>query len=106
MAGPSEAEPIANEELPPTDSGEIPEEVRTALGFTAGTSDKYVPQPSAEAIVADQIAMIRDFHVRVRRKANNIKLRKREDEDDQNWMPPNQLEQQSQPHNNQPSPRG
>ena len=58
MDGPSEVDPAINCVEPAT---AVPTAVSLALGFTADTSDKYVPAPSAKAILEDHIAFCRIF---------------------------------------------
>ena len=54
MDGPSEVCLTNKEQKQPT----APLVVGMALGYTANTSDKYVPHPSAKAILADHIEML------------------------------------------------
>ena len=69
MDGPSEVDPAINCVEPAT---AVPTAVSLALGFTADTSDKYVPAPSAKAILEDHIAFLQDIRPRVRRRAEQV----------------------------------
>ena len=75
MAGPSEVGSPSNIVQSPT----VPWAVRMAQELTDGTSEKYVPVPTADAILADQISMIQITRSNVRRRAEHIKLRRREE---------------------------
>ena len=70
MAGPSEVRATTHHDLPP-------HSVRTALALTANTSDKYVPSPTAEAILGNHISSLKDFRTKVVNKAISIKLREK-----------------------------
>ena len=52
------------------------------------SSNKHVPQPSKDMILADELSMQQDFRCRARRYAAKIKLRPREEDDDQIIPPP------------------
>ena len=79
MDGPSEVDPAINCVEPAT---AVPTAVSLALGFTADTSDKYVPAPSAKAILEDHIAFLQDIRPRVGRGPEQVKLRQRAKEDE------------------------
>jgi len=80
MDGPSEANSIQQPVPPPA---AVPPAVRLAQEFADGTSEKYVPAPSAEAIVADQISMLQDFCSRCRQRAEQCKVRESKEGDDE-----------------------
>ena len=71
MDGPSEECLTNKEQKQPT----TPLVVGMALGYTANTSDKYVPHPSAKAILADHIEMLESTRFSVRQQAQRVALR-------------------------------
>jgi len=75
--------------------------VGAAMALTTALSNNYVPTPTAEQILSDQIDTIKDLRCRVRARADTIKLRPRENEDNTN-APNNQSQQPQQPQ--QPHP--
>ena len=74
MVGPTQVDAPSNEVQP---RSALPQALTTAQAFTVGTSDKYVPMPSAEDILTDQIEMLKDFRGRTRSRADQVKLRER-----------------------------
>ena len=90
LDGPSEVGDIPMMSSPPALVG-------VALALTVALSNNYVPTPAVEEILADQIDTIKDLRCRVRARADIIKLRPRENEDNVNA--PN-----TQSHNNPNAP--
>ena len=78
MAGPSGVGSTTAQRQPRPPPG-----VLQAQELTTATSDKYVPSPKPADVLANQIETLVDFRGRLRRRAAAIKLRHREQEDDQ-----------------------
>ena len=65
MVGPSEVSATSNEVQPPTS-------VWMIQALTVGMSDKYVPAPTAKAMLSDQISMVQNLHTKMRQGTDQV----------------------------------